>query len=121
MRIGGHVGVTVIRNTLPLSLRRKVLFFERSILFIILIFLIYYGWQVSIRYLPRRAVTVPALSFGYVYFLFPISFFAMASFLLEELILIIVSPEKVSQLFRKIEDPDLIVKGEEEYLKGEEI
>lgn len=116
-RKSGHISVTVFRNFLPYKPRLSMLFLDRIILTGSFAVLIYYSMKLALRYLVRTAVTMDIPMF-YIYMLFPISFAFMFFFAIEDIVRLIVAPEKVGQLFRTFEDPELLVSGELDKMQG---
>ncbi len=111
MRKGGHIAVTVIRNMLPFKVRKMIFLVDRLIITSSLVILIYYGVLIALRYLARTPVTMN-FPVTYVYMVFPLAFTLMFFFLIEDIVRLFVEPNKVDQLFRRIEDPELIISGE---------
>ncbi|MGI6098068.1 MAG: TRAP transporter small permease [Dethiobacteria bacterium] len=111
VRKGGHIGVAVIRNALPFQIRRLLLFIDRLILSSAFAVLIFYGVRISLLYLERTPITMK-FPMTFVYMLFPITFFLMFFFCVEELVRLVVEPKNVGHLFRRFEDPDLLLSGE---------
>lgn len=111
VRKGGHIAVTVVRNLLPFKLRKLIFLIDRLIITSSLVILIYYGVIIALRYLTRTPVTMN-FPVTYVYMVFPLTFTLMFFFLIEDIVRLIVAPKKVGQLFRRIEDPELLISGD---------
>jgi TRAP-type transport system small permease protein len=110
LRKSGHINVSVLRNVFPFHIRRVITIFDYLILPLFFAILSYYGFRLAIRYIPRISETM-GFSMSYVYAVFPIAFALMFLYAFEELVRLIVAPQKVEQLHDRIEDPEFILKG----------
>lgn len=117
LRKGGHIAVTVVRNLLPFRIRQLMFLVDRLLITISLAVLIYYGAIISLRYLPRTPVTMD-FPMTYVYMVFPLTFTLMFFFLIEDIVRVVFAPKKVDQLFRLVEDPELLISGELDKMEG---
>ena len=118
LRKGGHTSVSVLVNLFPFQFRRSVAVIVDLLMTVFYGILGYYGALLMQRYAYRMAETM-SFSLAFLYVVFPLTFFMMMLFSMEEILLLLMRPERVARIQKeRIDDADMLLENEDKKASG---